>query len=208
MGWRRPHREWNWPRESLLKLKNRELEAKQLRDYVNQLESRAFELAETQREIVEARAIIEEAERSLLLNADGIEDGNALVEKESEGVDSGVERLESITAASVSALVGSLAWASHLFYSGDYQRDLDNIQLKTGTSAAFGFVKGLGALSVGPPLELNIESFLSHASNAALYVSENLLIFLFAAVGLDFCFKMGLISPFPMKRSDSSTNTR
>ncbi|KAJ0105232.1 hypothetical protein Patl1_17425 [Pistacia atlantica] len=212
-------------KRELAEIEKQELEAKQLRDYVNQLESRAFELAETQREIVEARAIIEEAERSLLLNADG----NALVEKESEGVDSGVERLESITAASVSALVGSLAGLPISFtqvtnsselilpllvnfvscalfgvtYRYTIRRDLDNIQLKTGTSAAFGFVKGLGAISVGPPLELNIESFLSHASNAALYVSENLLIFLFAAVSLDFCFKMGLISPFPMKRSDS-----
>ncbi|XP_031262762.1 uncharacterized protein LOC116120915 isoform X2 [Pistacia vera] len=105
-------------KRELAEIEKQELEAKQLRDYVNQLESRAFELAETQREIVEARAIIEEAERSLLLNADGIEDGNALVEKESEGVDSGVERLESITAASVSALVGSLAGLPISFTQG------------------------------------------------------------------------------------------
>lgn len=55
-------------------------------------------------------------------------------------------------------------------------------------------------LSGGPPLELNSESFLSHAFNGAVYVSENLLIFLFAAVSLDFCFKMKYISPYPIKK--------
>lgn len=67
-------------------------------------------------------------------------------------------------------------------------------------------VVGLGMLSGGPPLELNSESFLSHAFNGAVYVSENLLIFLFAAVGLDFCFKMRLLSSFPMKKRSASAS--
>lgn len=61
-----------------------------------------------------------------------------------------------------------------------------------------------GALGVGPPLELNPESFLSHAINGATCVSESLLVFAFAAVGLDFCFKTGLISTFPLRRTDSN----
>ena len=62
---------------------------------------------------------------------------------------------------------------------------------------------GLGTLGGGPPLELDPESFLSHAVDGALYVSQNLIIFLFAAVGLDFCIKMRLLSPFPMKKISS-----
>ncbi|KAK3228150.1 hypothetical protein Dsin_008012 [Dipteronia sinensis] len=213
-------------RKELAEIEKQELEAKQMRDYINKLETRAFEIAECQREIVEARAIIEEAERSLSQNADGFGDGDASVEEESEGIDKDLERLESIKAASIAALVGTLAglpisltqvtstsqlilplaitFVSCALFGVTFRytirRDLDNIQLKTGTSAAFGFAKGLGTLLGGPPLELNTESFLSHAFNGAVYVSENLLIFFFAAVGLDFCFKMRLLSPFPMKK--------
>lgn len=67
---------------------------------------------------------------------------------------------------------------------------------------------GLGVLSGGPPLELNTGNFLSHAINAALYVSENLLVFAFASVALDFCFKMRLLSPFPIRKSNSNSNKR
>ncbi|KAK7850095.1 hypothetical protein CFP56_001607 [Quercus suber] len=81
----------------------------------------------------------------------------------------------------------------------------DNIQLKTGTSAAFGFVKGiLAMLGSGPPLELNTGSFLSHAFDGAVYVTKNLFLFVFASVGLDYCFKMKLLTPFPIKKSISS----
>ena len=48
------------------------------------------------------------------------------------------------------------------------RRDLDNIQLKTGTSAAFGFVKGLATLGRGPPLEFDTGSLLSHAFDGVL----------------------------------------
>ncbi|TXG50751.1 hypothetical protein EZV62_023275 [Acer yangbiense] len=216
-------------RKELAEIEKQELEAKQMRDYINKLETRAFEIAECQREIVEARAIIEEAERSLSQNADGFGDGDgdASVEEESEGIDKDLERLESIKAASIAALVGTIAgipisltqvastsqlilplaitFVSCALFGVTFRytirRDMDNIQLKTGTSAAFGFAKGLGMLLGGPPLELNTESFLSHAFNGAVYVSENLLIFFFAAVGLDFCFKMRLLSPFPMKKT-------
>lgn len=64
---------------------------------------------------------------------------------------------------------------------------------------------GLATLGAGPPLELDMGSFLSHAFDGILYVSENLFIFVFASVGLDFCFKMGFLSPFPIKKSVSMT---
>ncbi|KAL5814375.1 hypothetical protein ACOSQ4_025016 [Xanthoceras sorbifolium] len=213
-------------RRELAEIEKQELEAKQTRDYINKLEARAFEIAECQREIVEARAIIEEAERSLSQNADGFGGGDAAVEEEGEAVNKDLERLESIKAASIAALVGTLAGLPISFtqvtstsqlilplaitvascalfgvtFRYTIRRDLDNIQLKTGTAAAFGFVKGLAMLSGGPALELNTESFLSHGFNGAVYVTENLLIFGFAVVGLDFCFKMRLLSPFPMKK--------
>ncbi|XP_061960341.1 uncharacterized protein LOC133681188 [Populus nigra] len=212
-------------RRELAEIERQELEAKQLRDYINQLESRASEIAECQQEILEARAMVEEAERSLSLN----NDGDALESKE---ISRDQERLESIKAGFVSALVGTLAGLPisltqvtsnaqlilpstitfiscalfGLTFRYAVRRDLDNFQLKTGTAAAFGIVKGLATLAGGQPLELDPESFLSHAFNGAKYVSENLLIFAFAAVSLDFCFKMGLLSPFPMTRSASRTN--
>ena len=55
-------------------------------------------------------------------------------------------------------------------------------------------------LGSGPPLELNTRRFLSHAFDGAVYVSENLFLFVFAFVGLDYCFKMKLLSLFPIKK--------
>ncbi|EEF43431.1 uncharacterized protein LOC8288831 [Ricinus communis] len=207
-------------KRDLAEIERQELEAEQMRVYINQLESRASEIAECQQEIIEARAKVEEAERSLSLNKDP-EDGLG-----GETINKDEERWESIKAASISAFVGTLAglpisltqvtsipqlilpsattFISCALFGVTFRyavrRDLDNFQLKTGTSAAFGFVKGLGTLAGGPPFELNPASFLSHALNGAVYVSENLLIFAFAAVSLDFCIKMRLLSPFPMKK--------
>lgn len=52
-----------------------------------------------------------------------------------------------------------------------------------------------------PLLELNFESFLTHAQHGTIYVSENLFIFVSAAVALDYCLKTRLLSPFPIDRS-------
>ncbi|CAL5437895.1 unnamed protein product [Camellia sinensis] len=225
-------------RRELAEIQKQEIEAKQLREYVNQLESRTSEdfdelynayvlkIAECEKEILEARAMVEEAQRSL--NIDG--DDYAIIEEvETEEIDRNEERLESIKAASISALVGSLAGLPIFFtqvtdisqlilplattfiscalfgvtFRYAVRRDLDNFQLKTGTCAAFAFVKGVGTVDGGPPLELEIGSFLSHALIGAVYISENLLIFLFAAVALDFCYKMRVLSPFPIQKSAS-----
>ncbi|GMJ06291.1 hypothetical protein HRI_004298300 [Hibiscus trionum] len=215
-------------KRQLAEIEKQELEAQLLRNYIHQLESRASEIAETQQEISQARAMIEEAERSLSPNEDDVGDGNAF------GIDVDEERLESVKAALISALVGTLAglpisltqvssttqlllplsvnFISCALFGVTFRyavrRDLDNVQLKTGTSAAFGFVKGLGTLGGGAPLELDAGSFVSHAVDGAVYVSQNLFIFLFAAVGLDFCIKMRILSPFPMKRSAPRTDAR
>lgn len=108
--------------------------------------------------------MIEAAERSLAQS----EGGNAIRDGEDGGLDRDEERLESVKAASISAIVGTLAGlpiflnqvtspsqlllptvitfiSCALFgvtFRYTIRRDLDNIQLKTGTSAAFGFVKG------------------------------------------------------------------
>ncbi|KAJ8768445.1 hypothetical protein K2173_021598 [Erythroxylum novogranatense] len=207
-------------KRDLAEIERQELEAKELKNYIDQLESRASEIAECQREILEARAMVEKAERCLNEDRDG--DGDATESEE--------ERLESIKAALISAIVGTIAalpisstqvsnstqlilpsvttFISCALFGVTFRyavrRDLDNFQLKTGTCAAFGFVKGLGALARGPPLELNAGSFLFHAFDGAVYVAQNFFIFVFAAISLDFCFKMRLLSPFPLKRSKSS----
>ncbi|KAJ4953498.1 hypothetical protein NE237_030330 [Protea cynaroides] len=214
-------------KKELADIERQELEAAQLRDYVLQLENRSSEIAECQREILEARAMVEEAENSLSTDLNGIGSiSNVEIDREEE-------RWESIKAASVSAVVGTLAGLpiSLSQVSSNFQlilplaitfvscalfgvtfrytirRDLDNIQLKTGTSAAFGFVKGLAALGAGPPLELDVGSFLSHAVDGAVCVSESILIFIFASIGLDYCFKMKFLSPFPIQKSISHDST-
>ncbi|XP_043697087.1 uncharacterized protein LOC122647847 [Telopea speciosissima] len=213
-------------KKELADIERQELEAAQLRDYVVQLENRASEVAECQRELLEAQAMVEEAESFLSsdMNGFGSIDNVEIVKEE--------ERWESIKAASVSAVVGTLAGLpiSLSQVSSNFQlilplaitfvscalfgvtfrytirRDLDNIQLKTGTSAAFGIVKGLAALGAGPPLELDVGSFLSHAVDGAVCISENLLVFVFASIGLDYCFKMKLLSPFPIQKSISQNS--
>lgn len=122
-----------------------------------------LKIAECQKDISEARAMIEEAERSLSVSDDASRgtDGDTINRDE--------ERVESIKAASISAVVGTLAalpislsritsyselilplsitFISCALFGVTFRyavrRDLDNFQLKSGTSAAFGFVKGI-----------------------------------------------------------------
>lgn len=125
-----------------------------------------FKIAECQREILEARAKIEEAEYSLSDNMGEVGDG--FLETEKDEINQDDERIESVKAALVSAMVGTFAGlpisltqvtsipqlllpsainfvCCALFgvtFRYAIRRDLDNVQLKTGTAAAFGFVKG------------------------------------------------------------------
>lgn len=124
-----------------------------------------LKIAECQKEISEARAMVEEAEQSLK----GV-GGDASTEMESGMSNKDKERLQSVKAALISAVVGTLAelpislsrvtsnselilplaitFASCALFGVTFRyairRDLDNFQLKSGTSAAFGFVKGTG----------------------------------------------------------------
>ncbi|KAL2527770.1 hypothetical protein Adt_12824 [Abeliophyllum distichum] len=212
-------------KRELAEIEKQEIEAKMMRDYINQLESRASEIAECQKEILQARAMVEEAEQSLTV------DGGRGMDSESEVMYKNEERLESIKAASISAIIGTLAglpisltrvtsyselilplaitFASCALYGVTFRyairRDLDNFHLKSGTSAAFGFVKGLATLEGGPPLQLDADSIISHAFDGAVFISENLLIFLFAGVGLDLFIKLRILSPFPIDRSGPKT---
>lgn len=65
---------------------------------------------------------------------------------------------------------------------------------------------GLSTLDGGVPLEFNAESLSSHVFDAAVYVSENLYVFISAAVALDYCMKMRLLSPFPKGKSVPRVN--
>ncbi|XP_068651239.1 uncharacterized protein [Aristolochia californica] len=218
-------------RMELLEIERQEKEAEQLRSYVRTLESRESEIAECQRELLEARGMVDEAELTLSSNMSNISARAALMSNEVGEVDKQVERFESVKVAAVSAIVGTLAGTplllskvatgAELFlhlgvilvscalfgvtFRYTIRRDLDNVQLKTGTSAAFGLIKGLAELEAGPPLEFSSGSFVTHVLDGALYVSQNLLIFFFAAVGLDYCFKLGILSPFPIKKSVEET---
>ncbi|KAL6550337.1 hypothetical protein OROMI_020825 [Orobanche minor] len=194
-------------------IEKQEMEAITMRDYINQLESRASEIAECRKEISEARTMVEEAERSLT-------DQSGYASKDEE-------RLESVKAASISAFIGTfvelpicltrgtsnpililplaITFISCALFGVTFRyavrRDLDNFQLKTWMAAAFGFVKGLSMLEGGLPLELDVGSFLSHAFDGAIYVSGSFLIFLFAGVALDFCIKLRILCPFPIDPS-------
>lgn len=108
--------------------------------------------------------MVEEAERSLSQSEEGF-----YAEKGNEEIDKDEERLESIKAASLSALVGTIAglpisftqvsttsqlilplaitFASCALFGVTFRyairRDLDDVHLKTGACAAFGVVKGI-----------------------------------------------------------------
>lgn len=216
-------------RRELAEVEKQEAEAKLTRDYINQLQSRTSEIAECQKEILEAKAMVEEAELSL--SKRGPENGDSFTGTGSELIDRDKERLESIKAATISAVVGTLAGLplSLIQVSSNYElilplgitfvscalfgvtfryairRDLDNFQLKSGTSAAFGFVKGLAMLGAGPPLQLEFDSFLSHAFDGGVFIYQSLLVFLFASIGLDLCMKLRILSPFPINNAASIT---
>ncbi|XP_008239243.1 PREDICTED: uncharacterized protein LOC103337855 [Prunus mume] len=221
-------------KRELAEIEKQELEAKLVRDYINQLESRASEIAECQKEILEAKAMVEEAERALSQDGDQLGDGYGFSESGNGEIDKDKERWQSIKAASISALVGTVAGLPFSFtqvsrgselilplavtfvscalfgvtFRYAVRRDLDDVHLKTGAPAAFGVVKGLATLDGGQPLELNAGSFLSHAFDGALYLSQSLFVFLSAAIALDYCFKARLLSPFPIKSPVSGSNSR
>lgn len=210
-------------RQALADIQRQEDEATRSRDLVAELERRKAEIDESQRELLEARAMVEKAEFSLssVMNTDG-----SLLEGNGEHIDRDAERWESAKAGAVSAAVGTLASLPISLYQATssaqllqnlvvvfigcalfgvtyrytIRRDLDDIHLKTGVSGAFGVVKGLAAVETAKTLEFDLNSLTSYAFDGAVYVSESIFIFLFSAVALDYCFKMNILSPFPIKK--------
>ncbi|PKU85710.1 uncharacterized protein LOC110096225 [Dendrobium catenatum] len=204
-------------RAALADIEKQQAEALRTKQLVLQLQSRESEIAVTQKELLKARGMVEESERHLSFESSELPRKKATSKE--------IERLESIKAASISSIVGTLASLPLSLYQATnftvfslhttiifigtalfgvtfrytIRRDIDNFQLKTGTSAAFGIIKGLAEIESGKPVELNLASFVSHCIDGAVSVSENIIIFVAAAIALDFCFKMRLLSPFPME---------
>uniref|UniRef100_A0A1D1Z7G9 Laminin subunit gamma-1 n=1 Tax=Anthurium amnicola TaxID=1678845 RepID=A0A1D1Z7G9_9ARAE len=213
-------------RWALADIQRQETEAARTREYALQLQSRQSQIAESQRELIEARNMVEEAERSLSSSINKITFGDALDTNETEEINKERGRLESIKVALISSIVGTLAGLPISFYQVTsssqlvvhlvvifiscalfgvtfrytIRRDLDNIQLKTGTCAAFGFVRGLSAAETTQPREFDNTSLMSLAIDGAIYVMEGTFIFIFSAVALDYCFKMGFLRTFPIKK--------
>ncbi|TVU08837.1 hypothetical protein EJB05_42252, partial [Eragrostis curvula] len=209
-------------RAALADIERQEVAARLAREEVRRLEKRRDEIAESQRELLQAREMIDEAQRSLSSNLEE----QSLGDVSSDEIDKDSERLESVKAAAVSSAVGVLASLPISFYAAQdfpqlifqsavvfiscalfgvtfryaIRRDLDNIQLKTGAPAAFAFVRGLALLESGRPFELSTDALMSIALSGAVSVVENIFIFLPAAVALDYCFKMRLLSPFPARK--------
>nr|GMD10409.1 RNA uridylyltransferase [Ipomoea batatas] len=190
-------------KKELAEIERQEVEAKAMRDYINQLETRA---SEAEQALGSGEALGGSGNEAMSINADKLESVKAALISAVVGTIAGLPiSLTRVATTSELILPLAITFVSCALFGVTFRyavrRDLDNFHLKSGTSAAFGFVKGLATLSNGPPLELNSASFISHALDGATSVSENLLIFLFAAVGLDLCIKLRILSPFPIDRS-------
>ncbi|KAK8916624.1 hypothetical protein KSP39_PZI022434 [Platanthera zijinensis] len=171
-------------RAALADIERRETESLRKKNLVLHLQSQEIEIAETQKELSKVRAMVEESEQSLTLAS----------------LPLSAHQATSLTAFALhTAIVFITSALFGVTFRYTIRGDIDNLQLKTGTSAAFGFVKGLAELEAGKPLELNAVSFGSHFIDGVISVSENFFIFLAAAIALDFCFKFRLLSTFPIR---------
>ncbi|URE23319.1 hypothetical protein MUK42_06922 [Musa troglodytarum] len=92
-------------REALADIERREADALRVKEYMRQLQNREAEIAQSQRELLEARAKVEEAQRSLSANTDDSNNSNIVF----EDINKEKERLESAKAAVVSSVAGTLA---------------------------------------------------------------------------------------------------
>lgn len=128
-----------------------------------------LKIEECQKEILEARVMVEEAERTLQNVGVGIGGREGLTASEIEAINKNEDRLESIKAGAIAAIVGTLAGLPISFtqvtsnsqlilptaitfvscalfgvtFRYAVRKDSDDFHLKTGTAAAFGVVKGI-----------------------------------------------------------------
>lgn len=183
---------------------------------------------EYQRDVFAAEADVKNAEIALVKARAGssIWDISEVKWENGEDIDEDAERMESGKVAAVSGIMGTLAGlpfflaasldgielavsAGFLFascalfgltYRYAVRRDLVNTQLKAGCVAAFVLVRGLGQIDatkllLGLPEDANHKLF-----QGFLFVAESVAVFSFAAVSLEYCFRQGLISPFPLRQ--------
>lgn len=127
-----------------------------------------MKIADFMRDVSEAEAKMQKAELALVTARAGSSSQDLSNKWEESEIDEDAERMESIKALTVSALVGTLAsipialfqaenigglfireaitFISCALFGVTYRytirRNLENIQLKTGTVAAFGLVRG------------------------------------------------------------------
>ncbi|XP_047046413.1 uncharacterized protein LOC124651359 [Lolium rigidum] len=210
-------------RAALADIERQEAEARLASDELRLLQKRRDEIVESQRELQQAREMINEAQLSL---TSSLEDRGFWDTSSGEDIDKNSERLESVKAAAISSIIGVLASLPissyevqslpQLFIRSSVvliscalfgvtfryavRRDLDNIQLKTGAAAAFAVVRGLALLESGRPFELSTDALLSLALDGAVSVVGSIFIFLPSAIALDYCFKMRFLSPFPTRK--------
>ncbi|KAF4389436.1 hypothetical protein G4B88_006495 [Cannabis sativa] len=164
-------------------LEKASMRVEKIKNEIAELEKQELE-AQKMREYInqlETRASeIEDCQKEISEAKAMVEEAERSLSQSEDGeISKDKERLESVKAASIAA-INWLNWAN----------------------------AGLAALGEGQPLELNTESLLSHAFDGATFVSQNLLIFAFASIGLDYCFKARILSPFPMQKSISNTKDR
>ncbi|KAJ3692736.1 hypothetical protein LUZ60_011831 [Juncus effusus] len=206
-------------RAELADIKRQREEVRRANENVRQLERQQAEIEESINELEVARAMVDQAEESLSSNL------NSEYFSEEGEINRDRERLESVKAGAISSFVGTVASLPIILSQATdltqvfvhslvfliscglfgvtfryaVRRDLDDVQLKTGTAAAFGFVKGLATLEAGRTLELSTDGLISFSIEGGIFVAQNCFIFLFAAVALDYCIKTRFLSPFPMK---------
>jgi len=174
---------------------------------------------------LKAEAEVRIAELALIMARAGNSATELSGKWEASDIDEDAERIESGKAAAVSAVAGTFASlpftiaidgglslgallsqagilvSCALFgvtYRYAIRRDLGNLQLKSGVAAAFGLVRGAGyatqALSGFP--ETGVDGILK----ASLVTGESVLIFLTAAVALDYCLRVNVLGPFPLTK--------
>ncbi|KAH9322000.1 hypothetical protein KI387_016639, partial [Taxus chinensis] len=174
-----------------------------------------MKIADCLREVSEAEAKLRKAELDLVTARAGSSTHDLSNKWEESEIDEGAERMESIKALSVSALIGTFAsipialfqaksigglfiregiiFISCALFGVTYRytvrRNLENIQLKTGTVLAFGLVRGLSQFEAELPVDFDVNVILSHALDAAFMVGEGIVVFIAAAIALDYCMK-------------------
>lgn len=214
-------------RKELDEIEKREKGAAELRAYIQRLEGADSVIAESLREVSEAEARVRKAELALVTARAGGSIRDLSNKWEEADIDENAERIESIKASSVSALIGTLAsipialvqansiegllikegiiFISCVLFGVTYRytvrQNLENIKLKSGVVAAFGLVRGLSQFEAELPVDFDVNIIFSHALDTSFMLGESMFVFIAAAIGLDYCMKVDLLKPFPSKKS-------